>query len=184
MNNLRAQLLFGPTLGWNVLLGRWLKVRRWWDRVDDHVVIGAMPFARDVVGLHQEGVRGVVNTCLEYSGPESLYQEHGISQFRMGTIDFTHPKLEDVKEAVEFIEEHAARGESVYVHCKAGRARSATVVLCWLMKRHGMSPIEGQQLLLERRPHVNKRLAERPVVLDYWQTHAAADVAEPPEQAR
>ena len=91
---------------------------------------------------------------------------------------------EDVKEAVEFIEEHAARGESVYVHCKAGRARSATVVLCWLMKRHGMSPIEGQQLLLERRPHVNKRLAERPVVLDYWQTHAAADVAEPPEQAR
>ena len=28
----------------------------------------------------------------------------------------------------------SASGDSVYVHCKAGRTRSATVVACYLMK--------------------------------------------------
>ena len=168
MKRLKAQLLFPPTLGWNVLLGRMLRVRRWWDRIDEHVLIGAMPFPSDVRRLHQSGVRGVVNTCEEYSGPARLYADLGISQLHVRTIDFTAPSLDAVERAVAFIENHAERGESVYVHCKAGRARSATIVLCWLMKRHGMPPHDGQRLLLDRRPHVNPRLTQRQVVQDFW----------------
>jgi len=168
MKRLKAQILFPPTLGWNVFLGRMLKVRRWWDRIDEHVLIGALPFPSDVRRLHRVGVRGVVNTCEEYAGPSRLYANLGISQLRVRTIDFTAPSLDCVERAVEFIESHATRGESVYVHCKAGRARSATVVLCWLMKRHGITPQEGQRLLLDRRPHVNPRLTERQVVQEFW----------------
>ena len=32
------------------------------------------------------------------------------------------------------MEECKARGESVYVHCKAGKGRSATAVVCYLIK--------------------------------------------------
>lgn len=174
MKKMTAHLLFGPTLGWNMLLGRYLGVRRWWDRVDDHVVIGALPFPRDVNGLHNEGVRGVVNTCQEYGGPQRRYEEFGIEQFRMQTIDFTHPKLSDVERAVNFIQTHAEKDQSVYVHCKAGRARSATVVLCWLIKQHGLTPDQGQNLLLERRPHVNRQLVQRPVVQEFYKKHGAS----------
>lgn len=167
LRKLAAEALFAPTLGWNVLLGRMLRVRRWWDRIDDHVVIGALPFPSDVRRLYREGVRGIVNTCREYGGPQGTYARLGIRQLRIGTVDFTPPSLEAVEQAVAFIDDHASRGESVYVHCKAGRARSATVVLCWLMHRHGMSPEEGQRLLLDRRPHVHRRLPARSVVQDF-----------------
>lgn len=164
---LYAQLVWLPTLWWNYLLGRVFRVRRWWDRIDPHVIVGAYPFARDVAGLYMEGVRGVVNTCEEYHGPSLHYEAVGIEQLRIPTTDFTHPRLDDVRLAVEFIQRHVEEGGSVYIHCKAGRARSATVAMCWLVKYRDMTPAAAQELLLEKRPHVHPRLTERAVVQQF-----------------
>lgn len=164
---LYARTIFYPTLWWNMLLGRWLNVRNWWDEVDDDIVLGAFPFASDVAGLADIGVKGVVNTCEEYAGPVADYQQHGIEQFRMPTVDFTHPSLDDVCRAVEFIESHVDQGNRVYIHCKAGRARSATVAICYLMKRRGITKEEGQKVLNQARPHINQFLCSRPVVIEF-----------------
>ena len=69
-----ARLVFLPTLVWNVLLGRVLCVRHWWDEVHPQVILGARPFRRDVAKLANLGVGGVVNTCEEFRGPIDLYQ--------------------------------------------------------------------------------------------------------------
>ena len=150
-----------------MLLGRVLKVRNWWDEVDDDIVLGAFPFGSDVKHLAEIGVKAVVNTCEEYCGPVDEYKQHGIEQFRMPTVDFTHPSLEDVTAAVEFIQSHVAQGHRVYIHCKAGRARSATVAICWLMKSRGITKEEGQQILSQARPHINQHLCSRPVVIEF-----------------
>lgn len=173
LDRLYAKLVFYPTLAWNVLLGRILKVRRWWDRIDPHVIVGAYPFARDVPAMHEAGVRAVVNTCEEYAGPESEYAKYGIEQLRIPTTDFTHPKLADVEKAVEFVQSHVETDESVYIHCKAGRARSATVAICWLMKYRGLSPDQAQVKLLQSRSHTNRHLTQRPVVQEFAQKLAA-----------
>ena len=167
LNWLKARIVFYPTLLWNMMLGRWLKTRNWWDRIDTHVVLGAFPFARDVPDLADEGVKAVVNTCEEYGGPVSQYQKFGIEQMRMPTIDFTHPEYGDVCRTVDFIEENVNAGKSVYIHCKAGRGRSATVAICWLMKSKQISAEEAQRWLTEKRSHVNQHLTSRPVVQEF-----------------
>ena len=167
---LYASTIFYPTLLWNMLLGRWLKVRNWWDEVDDDIVLGAFPFARDVKQMAAVGVKGVVNTCEEYCGPTEQYEKYGIEQFRMPTVDFTHPSLEDVTAAVAFIESQVAKGHRVYIHCKAGRARSATVAICWLMHSQGITSSAAQQKLTDARPHVNQHLTDRPVVQRFEQS--------------
>ena len=177
LNWLKARLVFYPTLVWNMMLGRWLNVRNWWDRIDTYVVLGAFPFARGVAKLAQEGVRGVVNTCEEYEGPIEEYQQHSIEQLRMPTVDFTHPSFDDVCRAVEFIDQNVGEGKSVYIHCKAGRARSATVAICWLMKAKQISADEAQCWLTEKRPHVNKRLTQRPVVQRFEKDFVTSDRA-------
>ena len=170
-----ATIVFYPTLAWNMLLGRVIKVRQWWNRIDENLIVGAFPFARDVQAMHADGVRAVVNTCEEYEGPQSEYRELGIEQFHMPTTDFTHPKLDDIQKAVEFIQSHAEKGDTVYVHCKAGRARSATVALCWLVKYRGLSREQAQALLLEKRKHVNPRVCNRPVVVEFADLLEASD---------
>jgi atypical dual specificity phosphatase len=160
-------LVFYPTLAWNLLLGRCLRLRDWWTAIDEDIVLGALPFRSDVKRLKEMGITGVVNTCLEYSGPLNAYRECGIDQFYIPTIDFTHPKYEDVVRAVDFVENQVKMGGKVYVHCKAGRARSATIVMCWLVKSMQKPAAEIQRLLLAKRPHVNPNLYLRPVVQQF-----------------
>ena len=168
LHRLYAQTVFYPTLAWNYTLAKIFRVRNWWDRIGDtNVIVGAYPFASEVPAMHEAGVRAVVNTCEEYAGPVAAYEQYQIEQLRIPTTDFTHPRLGDVTRAVEFVQEHVKRGEVVYIHCKAGRARSATVALCWLMKYQGMTASEGQVKLIESRAHVNPRLTERPVVQEF-----------------
>ena len=47
---------------------------------------------------------------------------------------FEAPSQEMLIEGVRFINDNISKGGRVYVHCKAGRSRSATLVGCYLME--------------------------------------------------
>jgi atypical dual specificity phosphatase len=158
-----ARLLFYPTLLWNLLLNRFRSERRWWDWIDDDVLLGALPFRGDVKKLRELGVSAVVNTCIEYAGPANEYARAGIEQMHIPTVDFTPPSYEDIVQSVEFIKRQTAAGKKVYIHCKAGRGRSATIAVCYLISK-GFSPEEAQRILLEKRPHVMPEVYKREVV--------------------
>lgn len=164
MKRWQAHWLLWPTLGFNVLLGRFLRVRHWWDSVTDQVLLGARPFRSDVPKLASQGVTGIINMCEEWPGLVREYSQVGIEQLYLPTVDFTHPQAADVERGADFIERHVKAGGKVYVHCKAGRARSATVVLWWLIKYQHMTPEQAQALLCRVRPHVNPRVYLRPVI--------------------
>lgn len=168
-----SRVLFYPTLIYNVTLYYlWpTKFRNWWDRVDDSIILGALPFYWHVPLLYNQGVRGVVNTCDEYAGPVQTYARYGIEQLRVPIVDYFPPTLEDVKVALRFIRKHTNNGDSVYVHCKAGRGRSTTIVLCYLIERYpGVKPVEAQTHLNKKRPQVSPNVWKRQVVFDFWDT--------------
>ncbi len=168
MRRLVARWVYVPTLGYNVLLGRILRVRRWWSEVQPELIIGARPLRGDPQRLHRIGVTGVVNLCEEFPGPVADYERLGIEQLWIPTTDFHHPPLADVEAGADFIQRHARRGGRVYVHCKAGRARSATVALWWLVKYRQHTPESAQRLLQGARPHVNPRIYRRPVIQELY----------------
>ncbi len=58
----------------------------------------------------------------------------GVEFLQLPTRDFVEaPSLEHIYRGVELIEKYIPSA-SVYVHCKAGRTRSATLVACYLVK--------------------------------------------------
>lgn len=63
------------------------------------------------------------------------WQAAGVEQLRLSTVDLTGvPTLENLHRGVDFALKHREQGNSVYVHCKAGRSRSATLVAAYLIK--------------------------------------------------
>lgn len=63
------------------------------------------------------------------------WAEWGVVQLQLATIDFNNaPSQEMLQRGVGFIEKMNRNENSVYVHCKAGRGRSTTLVACYLMK--------------------------------------------------
>jgi len=152
-----ARFLFYPTLLYNVVRNRFEAEFRWWDRVDQYVLLGAVPFPSDVPRLKQLGVRGVVtlNEPYETLVPTSLYQSHGINHLEIPTRDYLFaPSLEHICRAVDFIHWNEMQGGGTYVHCKAGRGRSTTIVLCFLIKYRNMTPEAALDHARSVRPRV------------------------------
>ena len=162
-----AYLLFYPTLLWNVALYVLSPNRHWWDEVDDDVLIGAFPTSLIVKRFQEMGVGAVVNMCAEATGPIGYYDKLEINYLHLPTIDYSSPSLQQVEMGVSFIAEQAKSGHKTYVHCKAGRGRSAIMTLCWLIMKHDMKPAQALSMLAKRRPHVNRHLEEREVVRQF-----------------
>eukprot|EP01100_Stratorugosa_tubuloviscum_P007652 TRINITY_DN315_c4_g1_i1.p1 TRINITY_DN315_c4_g1~~TRINITY_DN315_c4_g1_i1.p1 ORF type:complete len:243 (+),score=82.92 TRINITY_DN315_c4_g1_i1:78-731(+) len=165
-----ARLLFIPTLSFRLIeffLFGSLK-KPWWNKVDELIVLGAFPLPFLLPKLiQQENIKAVINCCEENKGPTDIYQKYGIVQLYIPTIDYLPPSLEDCKKAIDFIRTQTSAGNCVYIHCKAGRGRSATIALIWLCITKSITPEEAQKELFLSRPVVSKRIFKRKVVHDY-----------------
>ncbi|XP_058074129.1 phosphatidylglycerophosphate phosphatase PTPMT2-like [Magnolia sinica] len=152
-----ARILFYPTLLYNVFRNKIQAEFRWWDEVDQFLLLGAVPFPNDVPRLKQLGVQGVItlNEPYETLVPTSLYHAHGIDHLVIPTRDYLFaPSFVDISKAVDFIHRNASCGRTTYVHCKAGRGRSTTIVLCYLVEYKNMTPTAALEYVRSRRPRV------------------------------
>lgn len=154
MKRFLSHLLFYPTVGWNLIQGKLDRNRHWWDEVDEQLILGALPLKRFHPQLRQLGVTAVLNMCAEWEDPLEELAADGIVYHRVPTVDFFPPEYEQILEGVQFVSEQTEAGGRVYVHCKAGRGRSAMVVMCWLMHNKQMAPEEVYEYLLTKRPQV------------------------------
>lgn len=166
-----ARALFYPTLLYNVVRNKIQAEFRWWDRVAEFILLGAVPFPTDVPRLKELGVCGVVtlNEPYETLVPRSLYYAHGIDHLVIPTRDYCFaPSLNDICHAVNFIHENASCGRTTYVHCKAGRGRSTTVVICYLVQHKQMTPDAAYDYVRSIRPRVLLASSQWQAVLEYY----------------
>ncbi|XP_020165058.1 phosphatidylglycerophosphate phosphatase PTPMT2 [Aegilops tauschii subsp. strangulata] len=165
-----ARALFYPTLLYNVVRSKVQAEFRWWDEVDQFILLGAVPFRRDVTRLQKLGVHGVVtlNEPFETLVPTSVYKSRGIDHLVIPTRDYMFaPSLVDISQAVDFIHRNASRGRMTYIHCKAGRGRSTTIVLCYLVKYKNMTPTTAFEHVRSKRARVLLTRSQRKVVQEF-----------------
>uniref|UniRef100_A0A2A4JSU5 Phosphatidylglycerophosphatase and protein-tyrosine phosphatase 1 n=2 Tax=Heliothis virescens TaxID=7102 RepID=A0A2A4JSU5_HELVI len=170
-----ARVTFYPTLLYNVVMEK-VTSRRWFDRMDDTVILGALPFQNMTKQLKdEENMKGVVSMNETYelkifSNDAEKWREQGVEFLQLATTDiFEAPDQDKLYEGVTFInrflpadrklsgvptDSEQINSGSVYVHCKAGRTRSATLVGCYLMMKNGWSPEEAVNYMRSRRPHI------------------------------
>ncbi|XP_023717334.1 phosphatidylglycerophosphatase and protein-tyrosine phosphatase 1 isoform X1 [Cryptotermes secundus] len=155
-----GRLTLYPTLFYNVVMEK-VTSRNWYDRIDDNVILGALPF-RGMTGqlLDKENVKAVVSMNEDYelwlfANGRKEWESRGVKFLQLHTRDiFEAPCQEKLKKGVSFINEVAGTGGSVYVHCKAGRTRSSTLVGCYLMQKNCWKPEQAVHFMQNRRPHI------------------------------
>jgi len=110
--------------------------------------------------ISEENIGGVVSMNEDYelalfSHQQPGWKNLGVNFLQLATVDIFHaPNQEKLERGVEFINNIAPSGQSVYVHCKAGRTRSATLVGCYLMAVNNWTPEQAVNHMKEMRPHV------------------------------
>nr|CAG4651432.1 EOG090X0GSS [Simocephalus serrulatus]SVE94583.1 EOG090X0GSS [Simocephalus serrulatus] len=160
MSSILARALFFPSLAYNVLMEK-VSSRQWYNYVDNDVILGALPLRYKIQQLvDQKKINAIVSLNEDYevryltNQPEE-WEKLGVENIRFSVVDmFEAPPQSMLTEGVEFINRNIAKGGVVYVHCKAGRSRSATLVCCYLMKKHSWTPEEAIAYLRTVRPHI------------------------------
>nr|CAG4644406.1 EOG090X0GSS [Lepidurus arcticus] len=155
-----ARISYLPTLAFNVVMEKFTD-RRWFDRIDETVILGALPFRSMTNQLvSEEKVKGVVSMNEDYelmlfSNSTEEWKTAGVDFLQLSTTDiFEAPSQDKLHQGVRFIEQFKQNGSSVYVHCKAGRTRSATLVACYLMQKNNWTAEEAVNFIAQKRPHI------------------------------
>ena len=88
-------------------------------------------------------------------GEENTNERTPIQFLSQPMRDYTAEiNLENLTETIDAIEEYRKKGESVYVHCKAGKGRSWLVVAAYLMVYEKMPEFDAAELIRTKRPSV------------------------------
>jgi atypical dual specificity phosphatase len=159
----------------------WFMDERWWDRIaPTRHFLGAQPQANwdHVSQISQLGVGAVLMLVEEFEERGGLLHSPvqardwaaplvGMAVYTVRARDFAPLRFVELDAALQWMREQEEHGRSVYVHCKAGRGRSASVLWAYLILAHRMEPDAALALLLRQRPSVNLGAAQRQLVMDY-----------------
>lgn len=155
----------------------------WWHPVTSQLILGAIPlknFAHDEKIAKKLQIKAVLSLVEDFElrtkGLLTVpcepfdWRKLGVKHLALPAIDLKPVPLELLEKGVDFLEGHIDKGESCYVHCKAGISRSATLVIAYLLKKKLVKSIdEGIVYLKKRRPFIyisSKRILEL-----YFQKH-------------
>lgn len=124
------------------------------DRITEQVWCGATLEVTDILALPVYAIKRVVNLETYENYPPSALRQSGIDFVHIPVLDIDHPLADKtIDKLVAAIDEVAARGEGVYVHCTAGWQRSPAAVACYLVHT-GMDAEQALALVKEKRPVV------------------------------
>jgi atypical dual specificity phosphatase len=131
-----------------------------YSQITTHCYIGSLPTVADVEKLNKIEIKYVVNMCAEYNGPRKTYEKYNMKQLHLPTVDCTAPSLKSIEKAIKFMNEAYTNKQNIFVHCKAGMGRSATVVLCHMVANEKMTPENALKLLKEKRPEITNTIID------------------------
>jgi len=188
-----ARVTFYPTLLYNVVMEK-ITTRNWYDRIDETVILGALPFRRSTKQLvDDENIKAVVSMNEDYelswlSNSDKEWCRYNVEFLQLSTTDiFQAPSQEKLQDGVNFINKfrnvsskklsdtdvidgHNPAG-TVYVHCKAGRTRSATLVACYLITKNNWTPEEAVDYMRTKRPHILLHTAQWSALKQFHTRH-------------
>nr|CAG4645210.1 EOG090X0GSS [Leptodora kindtii] len=160
IHSLAARAIFFPSLAYNIVMEK-VSSRKWYNHIDEHVILGALPLRSMASELVNElRVKGIVSLNEDYelrylANNPSEWKELGVDNIHFQVTDiFEAPSQQVLTEGVQFMDATVSNGGVVYVHCKAGRSRSATMVGCYLMKKYKWTPDEAISHMKSKRPHI------------------------------
>ena len=117
---------------------------KWWDSINENIILGALPLhnSNHLELLKRENVGAVLSLNEDFEINGTIYfkpitkqdwQDNGITFMQIQVEDNKCANVDDLCKCVLYIAENVKCNKKIYIHCKAGRGRSASVVLCYML---------------------------------------------------
>jgi protein-tyrosine phosphatase len=105
--------------------------------------------------------------CLLCKGSNARYILKNCAYLWVPVLDSCSPTLEQLREAVAWIEEQLKHG-NVFVHCAVGHGRSATIIAAYLLHVKKVTGVQGAiDFIKEKRPKINLHQGQVSILQEY-----------------
>ena len=134
-------MLYLISLFYNLVYHRWFHKSFWWSRIDDGIYLGAIPLDYHLEALLSLEISTVISMVEDFerlsnflANPISkvLWRENSVENISISAVDFKPLTLGQIYLGSRSLYNARINNRHVYVHCKAGKTRSAAVVLAYL----------------------------------------------------
>ena len=136
-----------------------------YNKIMSKIYLGNIQASKDKTFFKDRKIKAVLNCSKDI--PNTFRSDESVEYMRI-PIDDSLKEVDFVKAyefmpaAVEFIHKHAVlQNHNVFIHCYAGRQRSAIMVAAYLVAKCGMTPVQACKYLVDKRPetfHYGKSL--------------------------
>ena len=160
---LREKILFEIFLIYTI----WTGGSDWWSPTTEQVILGAMPLKSHLKALKNLQITDIITIQKAFETKNSLIyplcmdsvNALKIKQYKFEAPDFIPLSTTLINQGADLIQKIITenRDAKIYVHCKAGRGRSAAIVLAYLLKyaEKFENIDDAYSFLKKQRPQVN-----------------------------
>ena len=155
-------LLLNHVVGYSIT-GRW----EWYSKITPNIYLGSMPMdAYDHANVFTKdlGITSILSIVQDFEivagtligSPVSadMWKKLDVNHLHLRSEDFQSPSFELLHEGADWIKSVVDSKGKVYVHCKSGIGRSASLVIAYFIKYHGLSALDAWTRVKTIRPRV------------------------------
>ena len=113
-----------------------------------------------------QGIKSIV-TVREVALPSDWFNGGDIDYLHLAVEDFGAPNLEELVQAVDFIDQQISSGRPVMVHCAAGKGRTGAVLAAYLIKKQNLTADQAIDKVRDMRPGSVQSISQETAVSMY-----------------
>ena len=118
--------------------------------ITDNIIISGEYTENDVFTIQKLGVKCVIDMRSESLFDQSLFESIGINYFNIPVDNYFAPELDQIDNAIEYINSNISVDNNILIHCKEGVGRSSLIIIAYLVTT-GLDLFESMKLVQSNR---------------------------------
>lgn len=169
-SNWLKKIVYGISLFYNqIRYDFYSKKFSWWHKITDNIYLGALPLRKHIKLFKQLNISCVLSLVEDFERKDSfiahpvrkkLWEKNSIVNRQFPFPDFRPVPLNILYDGASYLNKVINENRNAYVHCKAGRGRSASVVMSYFILFKSFKYNEAFDFIKSKRSHIaleNKR---------------------------